>query len=149
VTGHCRDPWSNARRAVEDALRGLPNNLKLWRMVGEMAVKGVEQRVRARSGGATQAMRDLGVAPAAETAADVQAHPTAATAAPQPHSDAVTTRPLPIAGYDDLSATQVRERLASLDAAGRGTVAEYERSHRGRTTILDAIARLDAQDGRG
>ena len=145
MTGHRRDPWSNARRAVEDALRSLPNNLKLWRMVGEMAVKGVEQRVRARSGGATQAMRDLGVAPAAETAGTAQARP----AAPPPHSDAVTTWPLPIAGYDDLSATQVRERLASLDAAGRGTVAAYERSHRGRTTILDAIARLDAQDGRG
>lgn len=115
-------------------------------MVGEMAVKGVEQRVRARSGSATQAMRDIGVVP---VSAPVPPPTPAVATDVAPTPDVATVVPLPIAGYDDLSASQVRERLDSLDAAGRGAVAAYERSHRGRSTILDAIARLDARDATG
>lgn len=144
MTGHRRDPFSEARRAVARSLHDLPRNVKLWRMVGEMAVKGAQQRLRARSGGATQAMRDLGI-PAGPGAPSAPAP--ARPAAPDAVPDAGGL--LPIDGYDDLSASQVRERLASLDAAGRSRVAAHERAHRARTTILDAIARLDAADGRG
>mgnify|MGYP003343318186 CR=1 FL=1 len=144
MTGHRRDPLSNARRAIEGAVRALPGNLKLWRMVGEMAVKGAEQRFRARSGTATAAMHDLGV-PTSEPrpSAPRPVHEAADAAVAQEAVNRALASGLPIAGYDDLSASQVRERLGSLDAAARATVAAYERAHRGRSTILEAIARLD------
>ena len=59
---------------------------------------------------------------------------------------AETTAPhvddLPIPEYDELSASQVIERLEGLDADSLEAVRAYEASHRGRNTILGKIAQL-------
>jgi hypothetical protein len=49
---------------------------------------------------------------------------------------------LPIRDYDELSASQVVERLDGLDAAALEAVRRYESAHRGRNTILAKIAQL-------
>ena len=49
---------------------------------------------------------------------------------------------LPIPDYDELSASQVIERLEGLDAESLDAIRAYESSHRGRNTILGKIAQL-------
>jgi hypothetical protein len=49
---------------------------------------------------------------------------------------------LPIPDYDELSASQVIERLEGLDASSLDAIRSYEASHRGRNTILGKIAQL-------
>jgi hypothetical protein len=49
---------------------------------------------------------------------------------------------LPIPEYDELSASQVIERLEGLDADSLEAIRAYEASHRGRNTILGKIAQL-------
>jgi hypothetical protein len=57
--------------------------------------------------------------------------------APLPQVDA-----LAIPDYDELSASQVVERLEGLDAASLDAIRRYEGAHRGRNTILGKIAQL-------
>jgi hypothetical protein len=49
---------------------------------------------------------------------------------------------LPIPGYDSLSASQVVERLAGLDADDLEAVRRYEAEHRNRRTIIGKIEQL-------
>ena len=49
---------------------------------------------------------------------------------------------LAIPDYDELSASQVVERLEGLDAGALEAVRRYEAAHRGRNTILGKIAQL-------
>lgn len=49
---------------------------------------------------------------------------------------------LPITDYDELSASQVVQRLEGLDAEALESVRRYESAHRGRNTILGKIAQL-------
>jgi hypothetical protein len=63
--------------------------------------------------------------------------PDAAWKAAVPESDA-----LPIPDYDELSASQVVERLDGLDRDSLEAVRRYEADHRGRNTILGKIAQL-------
>jgi hypothetical protein len=49
---------------------------------------------------------------------------------------------LAIPGYDSLSASQVVERLAGLNAEELEAVASYESAGRGRRTILNRVAQL-------
>jgi polyhydroxyalkanoate synthesis regulator phasin len=48
---------------------------------------------------------------------------------------------LPIAGYDDLSAAAVQERLDGLTPAQLRKLRDYERRHANRKTVLDRIVR--------
>jgi polyhydroxyalkanoate synthesis regulator phasin len=48
---------------------------------------------------------------------------------------------LPIAGYDDLSAAQVQERLEGLTPAQLRKLRDYEQRHANRKTVLDRIER--------
>ena len=63
-----------------------------------------------------------------------------------PAADHATSPPpvesLAIPDYDELSASQVIERLEGLDAASLQAIRAYESSHRGRNTILGKIAQL-------
>jgi len=52
----------------------------------------------------------------------------------------VTTLPIP--EYDELSASQVVERLDGLDASALDAISSYEAAHRGRRTILGKIEQL-------
>jgi hypothetical protein len=49
---------------------------------------------------------------------------------------------LPIAGYDQLAASQVVARLQDLDADDLAAVERYELAHRGRRTVLSKVAQL-------
>jgi hypothetical protein len=71
-----------------------------------------------------------GSAPAADRAAATERAP-----APQ-------VEELPILDYDELSASQVIERLEGLDADSLEAIRAYEASHRGRNTILGKISQL-------
>ena len=53
----------------------------------------------------------------------------------------VSERGLPIAGYDDLSAAQVQERLDGLTPAELRRLRDYEQRHANRKTVLDRIDR--------
>jgi hypothetical protein len=63
--------------------------------------------------------------------------PDAAWRADVPEADA-----LPIPDYDELSASQVVERLEGLDRESLEAIRTYETEHRGRNTILGKIAQL-------
>ena len=49
---------------------------------------------------------------------------------------------LAIPDYDELSASQVVERLEGLDRPSLDAIRHYESAHRGRNTILGKIAQL-------
>jgi hypothetical protein len=70
-------------------------------------------------------------------AAEPPAPPDAAWRAGVPASEA-----LPIPDYDELSASQVVERLDGLDRDSLDAIRRYETDHRGRNTILGKIAQL-------
>jgi len=53
-----------------------------------------------------------------------------------------TVESLPIPDYDELSASQVIERLEGLDRESLEAIRAYESGHRGRNTILGKIAQL-------
>jgi hypothetical protein len=53
-----------------------------------------------------------------------------------------TVESLPIPDYDELSASQVVERLDGLDAESLEAIRRYETEHRSRNTILGKIAQL-------
>jgi hypothetical protein len=86
-------------------------------------------------------------APATAPAAPTPPPPAAPASAPSaaevswqtevPSSDA-----LPIPDYDELSASQVVERLEGLDRESLDAIRRYETEHRGRNTILGKIAQL-------
>jgi hypothetical protein len=93
--------------------------------------------------------RDTGSAvpsPAPSTAPSSSPVPTPAPSSPEPETAADLTVPevdeLPIPDYDELSASQVVERLEGLDAGALEAVRRYEAAHRGRNTILGKIAQL-------
>jgi hypothetical protein len=50
-------------------------------------------------------------------------------------------RSLPIAGYDELSAAQVQEKLDGLSPAELRKLRDYEARHANRKTVLDRIDR--------
>lgn len=58
-----------------------------------------------------------------------------------PTRSRTTAGRLPIAGYDDLNATEVRKRLAGLSAAQLHAVRDHERANAKRKTVLEAIGR--------
>jgi hypothetical protein len=93
-----------------------------------------------------------------EPARPVPPTPTATAAAPAPapapvaeppvppdaawKADVAAADALPIPDYDELSASQVVERLDGLDRDSLEAIRRYETDHRGRNTILGKIAQL-------
>lgn len=76
-----------------------------------------------------------GSAPVADRAAAAPTPPTDTKPAPE-------VADLPIPDYDELSASQVIERLEGLDPSSLEAIRAYEASHRGRNTILGKISQL-------
>lgn len=73
----------------------------------------------------------------------------AVAASPLPTTDAVpVVESLAIPGYDTLAASQVVQRLSSLEPDELEAVRRYELGTRGRRTILHRVAQLNAADGR-
>lgn len=51
---------------------------------------------------------------------------------------------LGISGYDQLAASQIVARLDALSPQQRAAIAEHERAHRRRRTVLHRLAQLDS-----
>jgi hypothetical protein len=66
------------------------------------------------------------------------------TPAPATNGSALAEDALAIPEYDQLSASQVVERLDGLTATELDQVRAYELAHRGRSTILGKIVQLTA-----
>jgi len=60
-------------------------------------------------------------------------------------ASSVAVDELPVDGYDHLAASQVVDRLAALTADELELVAEYERAHRHRQSVLAKVAQLTGQ----
>lgn len=119
------------------------------RLFGQFAVRRGQDELRRRLGDVGQqagdVLRGLGVVPAPE------AEPPPAPGAPPPvevREEPVVAGPsvedLAIPDYDSLSASQVVTRLPGLAPAELESVRAYETAHRGRKTILNKVAQLQA-----
>ena len=91
--------------------------------------------------GAAPSVSSTGAAPAStpSTASSVPPRPAANG---EPAAAAPSVESLPIPDYDELSASQVVERLAGLDHDSLDLIRRYETAHRARNTILGKIAQL-------
>ena len=99
-------------------------------------------RVLARRGAATEPVPEAALgkpaAPAAEQPAAPRRRRTSTTAG-------AAVDALAIPGYDSLSASQVVPRLDALRPDELDAVRRHEAAHRGRRTILNRIAQLQAE----
>ncbi len=86
--------------------------------------------------------RDDRPAPATDDAQEPDAPPAAASTGGAGGSPAEADLAVP--DYDSLAASQVVPRLATLSPQELTAVAQYERAHRGRQTILNRVAQLVA-----
>lgn len=141
------------------------SQLAMARVVGEFAVREgqrqAEKRIGRLTGQVKQALTELGLS--GETRPSLSAPeprlPTrpepADTASPRPAADArvwgngrvgaparTSDDALAIPGYDNLSASQVVQRLDGLSREELEAVRAYESAGRGRKTILSKIAQL-------
>jgi hypothetical protein len=81
-----------------------------------------------------------GPAPAPASSPRVAPDPSASNG--EPAADAPNVDDLPIPDYDELSASQVVERLEGLERDSLELIRRYEAAHRARNTILGKIAQL-------
>ena len=118
------------------------SQVQIARLLGTMAAKQgqrtVNSRVDVASSSVAQGITDvgarIGLAPEAPTA------PTTSDDVVE-SVDGANERPLPIAGYDELTAKQIISLLGDLDPAQRARIRRYEAAHRSRKTVL---AKLEA-----
>ncbi len=67
---------------------------------------------------------------------------TATTPTAEPSPDPAEVEPLPIDGYDDLSAPQLLPMLDTLQPDDLSALMAHEQSHRGRATVVNRIRQL-------
>lgn len=131
------------------------NRVLLARMIGEHATRYSQRLVTEAVRQSTRTLVDLGLLPGAQTrrsgpfpvAGDTGAAPQTADAGPAPAAAGDgrdRAAELAIPGYDSLSASQVVQRLAGLAPDELEAVRDYEAGARGRRTILNRIAQLQA-----
>ncbi len=128
------------------------------RLFGRFAVRQGEAEVRRRlaalEGQTNGLLQALGLVPdsdGADDGADDRAtapassrrRATATDAAP-PSEPSPAVADLAITDYDSLSASQVVTRLPGLSVSELESVRAYEATHRGRKTILNKVAQLQA-----
>ena len=121
----------------------------------EVAGTALMQFLALRANGAATTTADTVTEPAPR--AEPPPAPAAAPAPPAPSptragppvppdaawkADVAAADALPIPDYDELSASQVVERLDGLDRESLEAIRRYETDHRGRNTILGKIAQL-------
>ena len=116
----------------------------------EVAGSALAQFLAMRANG-TPLAEEAAARLADEVAASDPAPASAAAPAPAPapaaaemswQTDVPAAEALPIPDYDELSASQVVERLEGLDRESLDAIRRYETEHRGRNTILGKIAQL-------
>src|SRR5688572_6743856 len=112
------------RKAIEEVLDDAVSRGRMTRSdAQEMAQSLLSRSARATDDFLSDVERMLG-----RGGADLEAAP-------------VSERGLPIAGYDDLSAAQVQDRLDGLTPAELRRLRDYEQRHANRKTVLDRIDR--------
>ncbi|MDP1792963.1 MAG: hypothetical protein Q8K63_02400 [Acidimicrobiales bacterium] len=118
------------------------------KMMGQFAVGMGRQEIEKR-------LKQVAERPAPKPAAAPAPKPAAAPPAPASKPAPVATpeangteitvhdaNSLAIPGYDTLSASQIVQRLAGLNAAELAAIGSYEAAGRGRRTILNRVAQL-------
>lgn len=150
-------------KAQVDQTRTMANNMfVLARSLGQARVNQTQQDVRKRAQsvrgaaeGGLKAVQDMGrnAGSVAQAAGDrvrqVSPNGVGGAAAADQGAPAKASTPPPdlaIPDYDSLSATQVAQRLASLDSRDLRKVRDYEVSNRGRKTIVGKIDALLSND---
>jgi hypothetical protein len=141
-------------RLIDKGRQRVTGQLTIARMIGQFVVAQGQREVTKVAKQANDALSARRAGPVAATAA--VAHVAAATAppaAPAINGNAApasasgqppTSEGLAIPGYDSLSASQVVQRLAGLASGELEAVRGYETLTRGRRTILNRIAQLQA-----
>ncbi|HEX6236904.1 MAG TPA: hypothetical protein VFZ68_06905 [Acidimicrobiales bacterium] len=119
------------------------------RLFGQFAVRRGQDELRRRLSGVGQqagdVLRGLGVVPAPEAGPPpAPGTPPPVEVRPEPVVAGPSVDDLAIPDYDSLSASQVVTRLPGLAPAELESVRAYEAAHRGRKTILNKIAQLQA-----
>lgn len=143
-------------KTVEKGRAVLEPKLNLARIVGQFATEAAEKGFRGKADEMTSQIGQIisvllgtntvesaskvstGVAPVeGSVSSDSVETPKGVRSKPRSVPDSSAT--LPISGYRALSAQQVIARLESLNAAELGQIAEYERSHRNRSSVIASI----------
>lgn len=109
----------------------------LARFLGQMAVGQAQQQLRRRM---TATVTPTASRTSAQTASATGPQVVQATTATMAPTAASAT--LPIGHYDELSASQVLDRLEHLTVDELDAVHDYESQHRRRRTVLGRIAQL-------
>jgi hypothetical protein len=120
------------------------SQVQIAKLLGTMAAKQGQRVVNSRledvidgaTSGVAQGITDIGsrVGLAPES-------PTTRSDSDRALESAGDDPPLPIVGYNDLTAKQIIGLLGDLDPAQRARIGAYEAAHRGRKTVM---AKLDA-----
>lgn len=138
-----------ARAIREDEQRTLDRLLGLLPGLARAAVDGHGELDEAASTGAAEAVRDAGATAvriarggAQRAAAAAREVDVVADGERRLHGLTASPDELPIARYDELSVSEVTERLDGLSQAELVELEAYERSHSGRTTVLSRIGSL-------
>ena len=125
------------------------SQVQIAKFLGTMAAKQGQKTVEGRiddafdvaSSSVAQGITDVGAR--VGLAPDTAARRVTSSASEAGESDEVVDdRPLPIAGYNDLTAKQVVVLVADLDAGQRTRIELYEASHRARKTVLVKLRSL-------
>jgi hypothetical protein len=114
---------------------------KAFEKARDQAQSTLEQLTRL--GGPAPSPADV-AAPSTNNGARAVTEQPAAETQPVPATSGPEAGALAIPGYDSLAASQVVPRLTGLAADELEAVRAYESSHRGRRTILNRIAQLQA-----
>src|SRR5262245_22131002 len=159
-----QEPAPPAAPPVADVARRVGEGMGLARGVAEggfglardITGNALQGLMALRNGGLSPLPRDpdaTGEVPATEPAAPVEhEHDTVVPFSYRPPGGSAasgagaavtpTVESLSIPDYDELSASQVIERLEGLDRDSLEAIRAYESGHRGRNTILGKIAQL-------
>jgi hypothetical protein len=138
------------RNEVEQRRRTVGEQLDHVRVAGETATAGggsdvlqlVSNGLASLRERAEEALNALGVLNVEEAEPGAESAPQRDDAASPVATDRAPAPDLAIPGYDDLSASQVVDRLDGLSGAELEAIRAHETAHRARNTILGKIEQL-------
>jgi hypothetical protein len=128
-------------RGVAGGGIGLARDVTGTALQGLMAFRSAVPQTPGSQASAPRAVPEPDTTPASAFTSPASA-PVADRASATERVAAPPVADLPIPDYDELSASQVIERLDGLDADSLAAIRAYETGHRGRNTILGKIAQL-------
>lgn len=141
---------ARGRAEIDRRYEDVTRHVTTARSHGEVALAFGLPKLRGRVQRRLDEMLDRGNGPAPASApapapapvASPPFQPYVATVRPEAPTNGAATASLPIPGYDELSASQVVERLLGLGRDELEAVRDYEATHRNRRTILGKIEQL-------